>query len=75
MSKFTTKPPLHPILVTLGKDIPGQVDIWLQNFDGRRYRVLAMGNGKLHLPQFDTEVAKLLGLKLNGDARPVITLM
>lgn len=75
MSKFTTKPPSHPTLVTLEESMKGQVDIVLQDSDGHTYRVLAIGDGKLHLPRFNTEVAKQMGLKLDGDARPVIELM
>ncbi len=66
MSNFTVKEPSCPILVTLSEDTPGQVDIWLQSPDGRKYRLLAISGGKLHLSRFGTQTAKQLGLKLDG---------
>lgn len=75
MSNFTIKPPTHPTLVTLEENLKGQVDIILQDSNGSTYRVLAIGSGKLWLPRFNTEIAKQLGLKLDGDARPIIELM
>lgn len=75
MSNFTVTPPVEATLITLEEGLKGQVDIILHDADGHAYRVLAIGDGKLHLPRFNTEAAKQMGLKLDADHRPVITHM
>lgn len=58
-------------LVTLEEGVGGEVNIMLRDICGHVYRLCSIYKGKLHLPRFNTEVAKQMGLELDGDHRPV----
>ena len=75
MSKFTIKPPSHFTLVTLEGGLGGQVRVIVHDTCGQEFRLLIIEDGKLRLPRFNMEVAKKMGLKLDGNARPVIELV
>ncbi|KKL86272.1 hypothetical protein LCGC14_1946360 [marine sediment metagenome] len=75
MPKFTTEKLKPPIFVRMQDGHEGQVDIWLEEPNGRCHPLITINNdGTLRLPRFNTVVAKQVGLKLTGDARPVISI-
>ena len=72
MSNFTIEQekPL-PTLVTLGEDLKGQVDIYVNLPSGEAYRIVAIGDGKLHLFKMRPQMAKSIGLQLDAFDYPI----
>jgi len=73
MSAFTINShPKTPVLVVLEESTPGQVDIVV--YDGtERYRIAALGQGKLHIFRLNCSVAEKMCLELDSNNYPVIT--